>query len=166
MRDLEDGPHHLMLLLAFMRGVFGVLELVGEFEKGVFNVVEAIWRGLAVSGAADRRHVGRLWVRDSGVYGSDEETATGGWMIVQSAERRNTERESRRASESDARRRQGLLCCAVLTVGVDGSRYASSSTHFGSYPHHSHTMINPTYLAQRTRSCTPHVLDAVFAPIR
>lgn len=34
-RDLEDGPEHFVLLFAFMAGVFGVFELVLEFEEGI-----------------------------------------------------------------------------------------------------------------------------------
>jgi hypothetical protein len=56
MGDLEDRPQHLVLLLALVRGVLGVLHLVGEFEKGVFDVVEALWRRLTVAGCAERRH--------------------------------------------------------------------------------------------------------------
>ncbi len=45
MRDLEDGPLHLVLLATLVARVLGVLHLVGEFEKGVLDVVEAIrWR--------------------------------------------------------------------------------------------------------------------------
>lgn len=32
MCDLEDWPQHLVLLLALVRGVLGVLHLVGELE--------------------------------------------------------------------------------------------------------------------------------------
>lgn len=56
MSDLEDWPDHFVLLLSFVRGILGVLELVGEFEQSVFDVFEAVRRRLAVSGAADRRH--------------------------------------------------------------------------------------------------------------
>lgn len=56
MGDLEDGPDHFVLLLSFVRGIFGILELVGEFEQSVFDVFEAVGRRLAVFGAADRRH--------------------------------------------------------------------------------------------------------------
>ncbi len=57
MRDLEDGPKHFMLLLAFMARIFGVLEFVLEFEKGVLDVLEAFGRGLAVLCCADCWHV-------------------------------------------------------------------------------------------------------------
>lgn len=56
MSDLEDWPDHFVLFLSFVRGIFGILELVGEFEQSVFDVFEAVGRRLAVSGAADRRH--------------------------------------------------------------------------------------------------------------
>lgn len=47
-----------MSLLAFVRGVFGIFHLIAEFKEGIFDIVEAIWGGLAGSRAADRRHVG------------------------------------------------------------------------------------------------------------
>jgi hypothetical protein len=57
MRDLEDGPQHLVLLLAFVTRIFGVLEFVLEFEQGVFDVLKAIrWR-LAVLCGANRWHI-------------------------------------------------------------------------------------------------------------
>jgi hypothetical protein len=58
MSDLEDGPDHFVLFLSFVRSIFGVLELVGEFEQRVFDVFETIGWRLAVSGATDRRHFG------------------------------------------------------------------------------------------------------------
>jgi hypothetical protein len=57
MGDLEDRPQHLVLLLALVRGVLGVFHLVGELEEGVFDVVEALWRRLAVARCAKGRHV-------------------------------------------------------------------------------------------------------------
>ena len=57
MCDLEDGPHHLVLLLALVRCILRVLHLVLEFEECVFDVVEAFWRRLAIARAADRWHV-------------------------------------------------------------------------------------------------------------
>jgi hypothetical protein len=58
MSDLEDGPDHFVLFLSLVRSILGVLELVGKFEQGVFDVFEAIrWR-LAVSGATNWRHFG------------------------------------------------------------------------------------------------------------
>lgn len=56
MSDLKDGPDHFVLLLPFVRGILGVLELVGEFEQSVFDVFEAVGRRLAILGAANRRH--------------------------------------------------------------------------------------------------------------
>ena len=45
MRDLEDGPQHLVLLFALVACVLGVFELVLELEEGVFDIVEAFgWR--------------------------------------------------------------------------------------------------------------------------
>lgn len=58
MCDLEHRPHHLVLLLALVRGVFGVFHLVGELEERVFDVVEAVGRGFAVLCAADGWHFG------------------------------------------------------------------------------------------------------------
>jgi hypothetical protein len=58
MRDLEDGPQHLVLLLAFVARIFGVLELVLELEQGIFDVLKAIRRRLAVLRGAYSRHVG------------------------------------------------------------------------------------------------------------
>lgn len=43
-----------------MRGVFGIFHLIAEFKQGIFDIVEAIWGGLAGSRAADRRHVGEF----------------------------------------------------------------------------------------------------------
>lgn len=57
MRDLEDGPQALLPRLARVRRRLGVLHLVGEFEEGVFDVVEAFGWGLAVLGCADGWHV-------------------------------------------------------------------------------------------------------------
>lgn len=54
--DLEDGPGHFVLLLAFVAGVLGVFHFVGEFEEGVFDVFEAVWWGLAVLSCSDRGH--------------------------------------------------------------------------------------------------------------
>ena len=56
MCDLEDGPQHLVLLSALVRGIFGILHLVGEFEECVLNVFEAIWWRFAVLGRTDGRH--------------------------------------------------------------------------------------------------------------
>lgn len=56
MCDLKDWPHHLVLLLAFVRSIFGVLEFVGEFEESVFDVLEAVRRRFAVFGAANWWH--------------------------------------------------------------------------------------------------------------
>jgi hypothetical protein len=57
--DLEDGPCHLVLLLALVRGVLGVLHLVLELEERVLQVLEAVW-GCLLGGAccADWRHGG------------------------------------------------------------------------------------------------------------
>lgn len=63
MGDLEDRPQHLMLLLALVRSVLGVLHLVRELEQGVFDVVEAIGRRLAVTRGAEGRHVWCCGVR-------------------------------------------------------------------------------------------------------
>ncbi len=56
MRDLEDGPQHLVLLFALVTRILGVLELVLEFEEGVFDVFEAVWWRFAVFCTADGRH--------------------------------------------------------------------------------------------------------------
>lgn len=62
MGDLEDGPQHLVLLLALVARVLGVFEPVLELEEGVFDVVEAVGRGFAVfAGAAYRWHDVCLW---------------------------------------------------------------------------------------------------------
>jgi hypothetical protein len=37
MRNLEDRPQHLVLLLPLVTGVLSVLELVLEFEEGIFD---------------------------------------------------------------------------------------------------------------------------------
>lgn len=53
---LEDGPDHLVLLAAFVRGIFCIFHFVAELEQGVFDVIKAIGWGLAVLCAADRWH--------------------------------------------------------------------------------------------------------------
>jgi len=59
MSNLEDRPDHFMLLLALMRRIFGVLHLVLELQKGIFDVFEAVWRRLLVaSTGASGRHDG------------------------------------------------------------------------------------------------------------
>jgi len=63
MRDLEDGPERFATLLALVRGVFGIFHLVGEFEEGVFDVVEAFGGRFAGAGWADGGHGGWLFVR-------------------------------------------------------------------------------------------------------
>lgn len=45
-----------MPLLALMRGVFCIFHLVAELEQGVFDVVEAVWRGFTCPRGADGRH--------------------------------------------------------------------------------------------------------------
>lgn len=42
MRDLEDWPLHLVLLLAFVGGVLGVFHFVLKLEQSVFDVFEAV----------------------------------------------------------------------------------------------------------------------------
>ena len=39
MGDLEDGPERFVLLFAFVAGIFGIFELVLEFEEGVFDAI-------------------------------------------------------------------------------------------------------------------------------
>jgi len=56
MGDLEDRPQHLVLLLALVRSVLSILHLVGELEQRVLDVVEAIWRRLAVARCTEGRH--------------------------------------------------------------------------------------------------------------
>jgi hypothetical protein len=59
-RDLHDGPEGFVFLLAFVGGGLRVFHFVGEFQEGVFDVVEAFGWGLAVAScAADRGHAGR-----------------------------------------------------------------------------------------------------------
>lgn len=48
MRYLKSWPDHLMLLPPFVASIFGVFHLVGELEEGVFDVLEAVGRRLAV----------------------------------------------------------------------------------------------------------------------
>jgi len=47
--DLEDGPENFLPLLAFVGGVLGVFHLGAELEERVFDVVEALWWGLAIA---------------------------------------------------------------------------------------------------------------------
>jgi len=56
MRDLKDGPQHLVLLLALVARVFGVLEFVLELKKCVFDVVEPLrwWLAILASGSYGR----------------------------------------------------------------------------------------------------------------
>jgi hypothetical protein len=74
-RYLEDGPDHFVLFLAFSGRVFSVFHLVGEFEEGVFQVVEAVWRGF-FGGArgADGWHFGSNCTNDMGEWRWTEET--------------------------------------------------------------------------------------------
>jgi hypothetical protein len=58
MWDLEDGPQDLVALLALVRSVLGIFHLVTELKKGVFDVVEASWWGLAHAWRTHWRHVG------------------------------------------------------------------------------------------------------------
>lgn len=58
MADLKYGPKDLVPLLALMCGILGVFHLVTELEKGILNVVEAIWWRLAIASRSDRRHEG------------------------------------------------------------------------------------------------------------
>ena len=58
MCDLEDGPQHLVLLLALVARVLGILHLVAEFEEGVFEVLEAVGWWFTVLGGADGWHGG------------------------------------------------------------------------------------------------------------
>lgn len=57
MANLENGPEHLMFLLALMRCIFGVLHFIAEFQEGVFDVIEACWGWLAIARCADWRHL-------------------------------------------------------------------------------------------------------------
>ena len=57
-RDLKNGPQHLVLLFAFVGGVLGVFHLVLKLEERVFDVFKAVGRGLAVFGCADGWHGG------------------------------------------------------------------------------------------------------------
>lgn len=61
-RDLKHRPQHLVLLLALVRGIFGVFHFVMELEERVFDVFEAVWWRLAVFGCADGGHGGELMV--------------------------------------------------------------------------------------------------------
>lgn len=49
MSDLEYRPQNFMPLLALMRSILCILHLVTELEQGVFYVVKAVWRRLAVA---------------------------------------------------------------------------------------------------------------------
>ena len=45
MTDLEDGPEHLISLLALMRGILRIFHFVAKLEQGILDVVKAIgWR--------------------------------------------------------------------------------------------------------------------------
>lgn len=45
-----------MLLFALVRGVLSIFHFVGEFEEGVFDVIEAVWWRFAVFGTANWGH--------------------------------------------------------------------------------------------------------------
>lgn len=47
MCDLEDWPHHLVLLATLERGILRIFHLVAKLEQCVFDIFEAIWWGLA-----------------------------------------------------------------------------------------------------------------------
>lgn len=57
MCDLKDGPEHFLPLFALCRSILGVFELVLEFEKGVFNVIESIGWSLALTSRSDGWHL-------------------------------------------------------------------------------------------------------------
>ena len=58
MGDLENGPHHFVLLLSLMRCILRILHLVLELEQRILDVLEALWRRLPVSGTSTvGRHI-------------------------------------------------------------------------------------------------------------
>jgi len=60
-RDLHDGPEDFMSLLSFVGRGLGIFHLVGKFEEGVLDVLEALgWRFAVSACAADGWHDGHL----------------------------------------------------------------------------------------------------------
>ena len=60
MCDLKDWPERFVLLFAFVAGVLGILHLVLELEQSIFDILEAIWRWLAVLSCTYGRHRGDM----------------------------------------------------------------------------------------------------------
>jgi hypothetical protein len=81
MADLEDGPQSLIAFLSLVWGILGILHLVGKLEESVFDVFEAIWWRLSVTGGARWWHswacVGEVEVVDS----RDRSVRDRGWRI-------------------------------------------------------------------------------------
>lgn len=57
MANLENGPEHLVLLLALMRCIFGIFHFIAEFQECVFDVIEACWGWFAIARCANWRHL-------------------------------------------------------------------------------------------------------------
>lgn len=57
MANLENGPEHLVFLLALMRCIFGILHLIAEFQERVFDVIEACWGWFAIARCAYWGHL-------------------------------------------------------------------------------------------------------------
>ena len=57
MAYLKDGPKDFRSLLALERGVLCILHLIRKLEKGIFDIVEAVWRRFSIPCGANRRHL-------------------------------------------------------------------------------------------------------------
>lgn len=75
-----------MFLFAFVACVLGVLHFVGELKKSIFDILEPVGRGLAISASStDYRHVGsKLKLVLNGDLGRDVRgsQSTGGKYIT------------------------------------------------------------------------------------
>lgn len=58
MADLKYRPKDLMPLFALVRRILSIFHLVAELEKGILNVLKAIWWRLAIASGSDGRHEG------------------------------------------------------------------------------------------------------------
>lgn len=74
MTDLEYGPEDFVFLLSFVGGVFGIFHLIAELEQGIFEIVKASGRRLAIARRADGRHF-------RGIVGGTEEDVLVRWVV-------------------------------------------------------------------------------------
>lgn len=54
--DLKYRPEDFVFLLSFVGGVLGIFHLIAEFKQGIFKIVKARWRRLAIARRSDWGH--------------------------------------------------------------------------------------------------------------